>query len=515
MTRKLISLFLCAAFAAGSLSLLASCAGGEEDNGPGGEVTSSPSNKVPLEVTFKDLPEEDRIITMAYVEGGNMTLTEHSLVVDEDNMVDGDQVDIAVQKRNQTVESQLGVILEALRVSDDFGALSEMTKDDIMANRGNYDILAGYQYYSIGMAATENGLLLNLNNLGSVGIDGINADYIDLNAPYWGNAYNDAISYKNAYYWITGDIALRYMGGMYCTFVNSKTYEEKILGKDSAILGGAYPNIYDIAREGKWTLDLMMEMSALCYEDIGTTPDAKDAGDKFGFGYEFQDPIDGIAFGSGVQFSWKNPETGDVEITFQSNKSVDFSNKLTTLLKDNASYEYAATDSETVMTNFAAGNIAFTVNKIFMSQVYLMEFNDFYLIPTPKYDENQVNYVTGIHDGVTLFGIPVDCTKVPQTAATLELLAAYSTMYVKPAYYDAALKNRYVRDAAAAEMIDLIHSSVNTDFAAAWSQSIENIVHAYRSLTKLDSTYFVRNKPKWIAALATLTESLNEASGNT
>ncbi len=506
MTRKLISLFLCAAFAAGSLSLLASCADSGNDGDDGGEVAESPSVKVPIELTFKDLPEEERTINIAYVEGGNMTLTEHSLVVDDDNIDKTDNVDIAVQTRNQHVQSQLGVKLNAIKVSEDFGALAEEVKDEISIGSGAYDLLAAYQYYSIGMAVSDGtSLVLNLNNLSAVGPDAVNADYIDMYASYWGGAYNDALSYKQAYYWLTGDIALRYLGGMYCTFVNSKTYAER--------LEADYGNIYAIAKSGNWTLDMMMEMSAKCYQDVNTD-DTPNEGDKFGFGFEMQDPIDGIVFASGVQFSYRDPNTGDISLTFNNQHAVDTSTKMRALLKDAASFEFAATDSETVMTNFAAGNVAFTINKIFMSQVYLTEFNDFYLIPAPKYDTNQANYITGIHDGVTLFGIPIDCYKLPQTAATLELMAAYSEQYVKPAYYDAALKNRYVRDPQAAEMIDLIHSNVNTDFVAAWSNSLDNIVHAYRGYTPIDSAYFGRRYDNWIKLLSDLTTGLETAAVN-
>lgn len=436
---------------------------------------------------YSGLTEKERTINIAYVEGGNFTLTEHSLVPDEEVINPNDQVDLAVQYRNQMVESELGVKLNAIKVSEDNAALAAAVEQSIMAGYGDYDILAGYQYYSVGLANKHGGLLLNLADL-----DRYDADYIDFDASYWAKDYNDTMSYKDAYYWITGDLALRYLGGMYCTFVNSDTYTDK--------LEAAYGNIYDIAKEGRWTLDLMMQMSELCHTDYG----------MYGFGYELVDMIDAMALGAGVTFSTKDSVTGEISLTIGNYATKDFAQKLYMLLNADTSYEFAAFDSENVMASFAYGNVAFTINKLYMSQFYLEEFNDFYVIPVPKYDESQPNYITPIHDGVTVFAIPEDCGKLPQTAAALELMAAYSAQYVRPAYYDAALKNRYVRDAEASEMIDLIHATVQADFAMVWSSELQNIAQVFR--TKQNSwDRIIRNESTWADKLAELTMALDNA----
>ena len=110
--------------------------------------------------------------------------------------------------------------------------------------------------------------------------------------------------------------------------------------------------------------------------------------------------------------------------------------------------------------------------------------DDFYIIPVPKYDEAQENYTTLLHDGCSIFGISAysDCKSA--AAATLEYMAYLSYKNVRPLYYDQALKNKYTQDPNSAQMIDLIHQNINTDFALAWSESIGNIAHWYRSHNK-------------------------------
>ncbi len=504
MTRKIISLFLCATFALSSAALLASCSEKDTNNPSGpnnGGDTEQKASKIPDDLYFGNLTEEERTINIAYVEGSNGDLTERSLVIDD--VDSSDQVDVAVQKRNQTVEDRLGVILYSEKVSDSISGLAGQVETGILAGDGTWDLLAGYQYYSIGMATK--GLLLNLADLDSIGEAAIFADYIDLSASYWGTAYNDAISYNGSYYWITGDIALRYMGGMYCTFVNSNIYE--------SALQATYGSIYDIAKEGKWTMDKMMEMAAICYSDDGD--DIVNEADTLGFGYELTDILDGIAFACGIEFSSKDPTTGEIRITINSDRTNSIADKIYDLTHNNGyAYKFTDGDSANVMTAFAEGTVAFTVNKIFQSEVYLNELDNFYIIPAPKFDETQENYVTGIHDGVTIFGIPIDSTKIPQTAATLELLAVYSNELVYPAYYQTALKYRYTRDPDAAEMIELIHSNVSTDFVAAWSASVNDICHIFRTDSKVQANTLKRSTTAWQKSLDDLLDSLDEAKDN-
>ena len=499
MKRKLISLFLGLVMAVGSVAMLASCT---EKSGP---ATTLPSIDVPPEERFleklpadlnfaKEFTDEELLtVNVAYVEGGNGDFTRRSLQADE---MDESTVDIKTLERDQRLQSQLGLTLWIDQVADGITGMEGAVGTALAAGESDYDILAGYQYFGIGMATK--GYLLNYADLGAE-----DADYIDMDAPYWGKAFNDNMSYKGAYYWITGDIALRYIGGMYCTFVNSAIYTSK--------LESTHGSIYTIAKDGKWTIDLMTTMASACYEDNGTTPGEKDAEDTFGFGFEPTDMVDGIAIGCGVQFTYKDPSTGDVSIVFTSSHNYAISDKIYDLaVGKEYSYQYPDGDSANVMQAFAQGTVAFTVNKLFQSEVYLEEMEDFYIIPAPKFDDTQETYVTGVHDGVTIFGI-TNCTeKIRQSAAALEFLCAYSHKLVAPEYYEGALKGRYTRDPQAAEMIDLIHSNVTTDFAIAWGASINNISQIYRATQKITNKTVQRSASQWKDSLKKLTESLDQ-----
>ncbi|MBQ8289172.1 MAG: hypothetical protein IJX76_10510 [Clostridia bacterium] len=502
MKRKLLSLLLCAATAMGSIALLASCAEGENADSKPSNTTLDPGGiidpetrfleKLPADLNFANegLDEEDLTLYVAYVEGGNGAFTQRSLKADP---LDESVVDQKTRERDERMKAQLGLELYIEQTGTGIADMEGTIGTSLQAGNADYDILAAYQYYGISMATK--GYLLNLANLAEY-----DADYIDFDAPYWGKSYNDNMSYQGAYYWITGDIALRYIGGMYCTFVNSALYRD--------YLEAEYGSIYTIAREGNWTMDKLIEMSGKIYKDNGLTVEEPDAEDTFGFGYETNDPIDGIAVGCGVQFTYKDPTTGEILLTFNNPHSFEISDKINALATQSTSFKFDDMDSTNVMPAFANGTVAFHVNKLFQAEAYLEGFEDFYIIPAPKYDTNQANYITGLHDGCTIFGITAPTTKVAQAAAALEFLCAYSSKDVMPQYYEGALKKQFTRDQEAPEMIDLIHSNITTDFAVAWGASIDNIVHIFRQCKKITNSDIKRDIKNWEGLIETLGESL-------
>ena len=84
------------------------------------------------------------------------------------------------------------------------------------------------------------------------------APNLNLDNPYWGAKFNDAMAYKDYMYWITGDIALSYTDGIYATYVNLMKFASKYSGE----------NIYQIVKDGKWTLDNLFAYADGAYEDL-------------------------------------------------------------------------------------------------------------------------------------------------------------------------------------------------------------------------------------------------------
>ena len=384
--------------------------------------------------------------------GGN--LSEVSVFVEEES---ADVVPAAVFKRNLQILDRIGAKIELVEVTDSTGFKGKV-RSSVQAMSDDYDIVSAHQYNCISLA--PEGMLMNLANM----------EYLDFSKEYWATDYIDNMGYLDVKPWATGDAALRYIGGMYCTFVNSEIWEDNFSGQ----------SLYDIVLDGEWTLDKMKEFSEQVYVDKNGDGEA-DESDVFGLVESFEDPIDGFAAASMVEFSRNNDENIP-EITIANDRTYAFYDKIFDLLVNNPGFFAANSDDNyTTMTMFRQSHSMFTVNKIFQAEFYLRDMEiDFMVIPVPKLDTFQANYNTRTHDGMSIYGIPITNSKLDATSATLEAMASESLRLVTPAYYETALKIKYTRDSESGQMIDLIRQNVNGDFASMYSGSISDIVHIFR-----------------------------------
>jgi len=89
---------------------------------------------------------------------------------------------------------------------------------------------------------------------------------------------------------------------------------------------------------------------------------------------------------------------------------------------------------------------------------------DFGIIPLPKLDKAQPNYITNNnpHTGPGL-SIPVSALDLERTGMILEDLSAESRYTLQPAFYEINLRGKYARDDESQEMLDIILSNAAYD----------------------------------------------------
>ena len=97
------------------------------------------------------------------------------------------------------------------------------------------------------------------------------------------------------------------------------------------------------------------------------------------------------------------------------------------------------------------------------------------ILPYPKFDENQKEYVSSSHDTTEIGVIPITNSKFDTTCAVLEVLMRETQKIVLPAYYETGLKVKYSRDDLSSQMIDIIHDSIGGSFALAYSSYCSDI----------------------------------------
>ncbi len=509
-TTRLLLLLLTIVLLCGSLFAFAGCKKDDKEeggnNGGGGTQAAGDGYRDDLPADLKFDNPEIRVLIGEPSAGHGGTFSERSIGIEGYTIGDPgtNTVDEQVYYRNLAIEERLNVVILPTVVNG--GIIQSTMLTALRSGESEFDIISGYQAHDVSMAVE--GLLLNLNKL-----DQVNAPYVDLTKEYWSEMYHKALTYKGATYYATGDLSLRYLGGMYCTFVNTSIY--------SNILAETYGNIYTLVDSKGWNMEVMQQMITQVYDDTGAEGDVIDPTDRLGFVTEPIDMIDGMAIGAGVV--WGNTDmNGNIQVALTNGdynaSAFTFIETISDMLTNNNTGSYLFTThshSANSMGAFVNGNVLFTCDKVYQAENYLTDMEHYGIIPMPMLNAAQGEYRTGIHDGCSLYGLYVHSDNIPAAAATLEALASMGDK-IATAYYDEALKYRYSRDPDSARMIDLIRDTVYIDFVFLWGNEINDIHNFFREYVSADSVsknVFNKNKTVWNTKLELLLTALESQSG--
>jgi len=441
---------------------------------------------------------EDKTVQFIYVEGEEGFYTAKSLWVDENTAGELDAVDQQIIDRNNRVYEDLGITIEAFTdPSLSISGLQTFAKTYFDVQDPSVDVYCGFQYYDLKVALTGN--ILNLNNI----VNENQETLIDINQPYWATNYINSITYNNYLFWVTGDLSLRYTGGLYATFVNLDLYDMYVKNNYDG------KSIYDIVNEKKWTMQTMLDMADMADFDFDGDGKAS-ADDRLGIVWRTGDILDGLPFGCKINYSTRSTTAGKDTITIALNtdtRATKLAGYIATLF--DAPYAFRA-EFTTMLPIFTEGNALFTFEKLYRSSIDLSAMNNFAIIPTPLLDENQPEYGSGTHDGLTIFGISKYSNCPIASAATLELMAYYSYLLVTPTYIESVLKGSdTIRNPESIVMIDKIRAGFDSDFAAAWTERIGEITYMFRGENVLQYTSITKAKTRvWTTNLKRLLEEI-------
>ncbi len=483
--KKLIA-FMLAMICILSAFALVSCTDKKQKNEEISDVEDDPDYPLPDDLYF-----DGDIVNFISGEGKNGAFSERSIIIEEKN---GNDVDDKIYDRNKYVEEKLGVEIRLVNVLP-FDDMLKVVVPALQAGVSDYDVIGSWMY---GTDMMLDGLIYKIGDLAAEG-----ADYIHPDADHWSPMYQNAIAYQGNVYWLTGDLSLRYTSGMFAMFVNKVLYSKYCEEK--------YGSIYDIVREGRWTNDVMQEMSALAYVDTNGNEKA-DINDQLGFLSSGVAGILSFMVANGLSYTKINTD-GSIEWLLNE-KNPDLINAMTaayTIYKDTPTNFYYGNDDDVIgMQTFAQGTALFVPSKLFTVESYLREMtDDFCIIPLPKLNDQQEEYRTMIHDYANVYGLnwTLEGDHLRAVAATLELLAYESHKVIMPAYYDSALKWKYTRDDDTADMIDAIRDSVYLDFGLAWDMYLTNL-WLRANLSKNPASMIKKHSSAWQKAFDDLIKDL-------
>lgn len=391
------------------------------------------------------------------------------------------EVNSAITDRNTQVENELDVKIK-LEYTVSMQALAEHLTPLLATKIHTYDVVAGYQYFDIGMTLGDNvGAFLNYESIDPA------KNFIDMSAPYWDSDLYETMKYKDCAFWVTGDLSLAWVSGVTVSFVN-KTLWDQYIDVISSVTGGI-KDPYELVEKKMWTMDLISQISSEMWVDKNSN-EKVDYGDVVGF-ISYKDTLncvmtDVLAAGAGISYSTRDAD-GTPQMSFYGQRTKLFADRLYKLYNQSNALLVDWDDEKYIVEMFAEGNILFTPNYLHRAESSLTEMSDTYLVLPPPLLVKGENYTTCLGDSVSQYGIPSTATTDSDLAAitaTLEAMAFYSNQMVTPVYYDKMLKGRYTHVESGdkqAEMINLIRHSNFADFAMVWSNQLGNVTWFFRS----------------------------------
>ncbi len=406
----------------------------------------------------------------------------------------GEIVNDAIFARNRAVEERLGVTLAYHLEPGDNAAFSKWVATvsaSIRANSGDYDITAGYSMGGASLASK--GMCQPLNEL----------PYLDFSKPWWPSSLMDEATCGGKLYFCSGDLStsmIYYLYGIY--------FDQEMLTDNNL------ESPYTLVKNGTWTVDKMKEMSEDVYSDLNGDG-KKGFEDRLGY-VTYGIYVDPYYFSCGLHYMEK--DENDIPVlseSFSGERSQSVVEKVVSLVQtDGCMLAYGTTELAAAVSGaFKEGRALFISQEfVFAEQLRDAEFT-YGIVPFPKYDEEQKEYVTITSFPYTLYAVPLDAKNAAMSAAILEAMGSEGYRTVSPALFEDAFKHKYAQDPECAEMFGLIRSIVSFDFGRVFCDSFSNQTwEVFRSAIINGNTNWMSTAKKYSKAfdkqLSKLTESL-------
>ena len=369
------------------------------------------------------------------------------------SMENGDFISLNLYKRNLTVKDYLNVNLNFVDTGTESSNAAEDIRPLLQAGTDEFEAFQLVQHN--GIALVLEGWFKNLDD----------AKYLDFEGKWWAQNFMDTAKLNGHNYIMAGDIGIDMISCAGAIFVN-KNMLAKYYGVD------AYENLRTMVLEGNWTIDELTKLAKDMYLDLNNNK-TEDIYDQYGF-LSVQINIDGFYCGAGGTWMERDNE-GAAVVSIGSEQSINIMNRLYHMMHvesprnfgNNAGTTqlYNNLHSPTVVEKFANGETLFHTAYLYTARNFTNMTDEFAPLPYPKFNTDQQEYYSIIHNSTTIYSIPNTCSKYDQTGAVFEAMASLGNQIIIPFYYEQVLKLRYLYDEGDTALVDLIYDARVTDLA--------------------------------------------------
>ena len=353
----------------------------------------------------------------------------------------GDTLNDAIYYRTRDIEERFNVkIAESEQLNH--SELSTKIKKTIGAQSDEYDLVLG-QMEETGKDA-QGGIFRNWYDI----------PYVDFTKPWWPKSVaSDAATVNGKMFVTVSDLCISYA---------EQTWGI-VFDTDRAVDYGV-EGVYDLVREGKWTIDKLMELADSVYTDVNGDG-AKDENDYYGYVTADNGCLI-LSYFYGFDQRLAVVEDGKVNMVLNTEKSAEICDKIYRLTNAQGTYKPTDASNAGIYTVFVNENALFCPMQLQYVYRQLRDYENSYgVVPLPKWDEAQSEYYSVCDAGANVMVIPVTAQNIEMIGAVVEALSAYSWRSVMPTYCDIVLNRKSARDPESAEMMELILDSRVIDFA--------------------------------------------------
>ena len=301
-----------------------------------------------------------------------------------------------------------------------------------------YDML--YPNLENGSKLANSGALRDLSTM----------DNMDFKAPWWYGYFIDSAKIGGKIFQAPSHTNISMVASMMCVIFNKNLAEE--YGMD---------NVYDLVRDGNWTMEKMIEYGRIATADLDGDTSAIGIEDRAGiFGNAMS--IDALLLGQGLDMITVD-EDGYPAFSIDVEGHGAIIDRVLTAFGSDCSllaqrvYPDNAQANAFFMQYFMGGENLFWITAASAAtNCKALEF-DYGLLPLPKADEVQPTYISynHVYNAATVC-IPVNCPDTDLASKLAEEQAYLSQLNVRDEYYSTMLKYNTMRDPESGEMLDKI-----------------------------------------------------------
>lgn len=331
-------------------------------------------------------------------------------------------------------------------ISQDSGFVNFTVRNLLSSGSDDYDFITPFGVYAHTFA--EEGKLYSFDDL----------VYIDLTKGYWDQSLLPHTTIGDKVYSAYGTCDFEYFDCTRCLVFN----------KEMIAVNGL-ENPYDLVNSGDWTFDKMYGMMTTVSSDLNGDGNW-DQNDVYGFLSTPKEILPNFWTAGNVLTIVRDADNLPVLNIDGNTRLFNIVERCFEAFRDSGVWYPVESDSHYSEVNgsiFQNGNALFADYQFYSIVSLRTSDIEFGILPYPKFDADQKNYVSRIESG-NIVVVPITNDNPEELGAFLEAMASTGYKEIHPAYVEATLKSRDARDEESAAMVQLILDTRTFDLGDIW-----------------------------------------------